>query len=84
MKYIRPALDLLTEIQRTGDIFFPENWCDNLLAGHRSAEAYHEVESFLEDNRDMLPLLRNKILSAEYYLKRKNENASKASHSTKR
>ena len=84
VRYIRPALDLLTEIQRTGDIFFPENWCDNLLAGHRSAEAYHEVESFLEDNRDMLPLLRNKILSAEYYLKRKNENASKASHSTKR
>ncbi len=72
IKYIRPALDMLPEIQRTGDIFFPANWCNNLLAGHRSPEAYKEVERFLADNEDMLPLLRNKILSAMYYLKRSN------------
>lgn len=72
VKYIRPALELLTDIQRTGDIFFPEDWCSSLLAGHRSPEAYHAVEQFLDDNPDMLPLLRNKILSAEYYLMRDN------------
>lgn len=70
VKYIRPALEWLTDIQRTGDIFFPGNWCSSLLAGHRSTEAYHEVETFLSAHQDMLPLLRNKILSAEYYLKR--------------
>ena len=71
-KYIRPALDLLAEIQRTGDIFFPGNWCSNLLAGHRSAAAYKEVETFLAEHPDMMQLLKNKILQAEYYLKRAN------------
>lgn len=70
VKYIRPALELLPEIQRTGDIFFPGDWCSNLLSGHRSEEAYQEVDRFLADNPDMLDLLRNKILQAEYYLKR--------------
>lgn len=70
VKYIRPALDMLTEIQRTGDIFFPASWCSNLLAGHRCPEAYQAVESFLSDNPDMLPLLRNKILTAAHNLKK--------------
>ena len=73
VKYIRPALELLPEIQRTGDIFFPGDWCTNLLSGHRSPDAYREVESFLSDHPDMLPLLKNKILQAEYFLKRSNE-----------
>lgn len=73
VKYIRPALELLTEIQQTGDIFFPEDWCSNLLAGHRSAEAYKEVETFLNDHPEMLQLLKNKILQAEYFLKRANK-----------
>lgn len=74
VKYIRPALQLLPEIQRTGDIFFPGNWCNNLLAGHRSPEAYRQVEQFLQENQDMQPLLRNKILSAEHFLKQNNMN----------
>ena len=31
VKYIRPALEKLTEVQRTGDIFFPRNWVGALL-----------------------------------------------------
>lgn len=77
VKYIRPALELLPEIQRTGDIFFPGNWCGRLLAGHRSYEAYKEVETFLAEHSGMMPLLKNKILQAEYYLKRRNENKEK-------
>lgn len=73
VKYIRPALELLTEIQQTGDIFFPEDWCSYLLAGHHSVEAYREVETFLNDHPEMLQLLRNKVLQAEYFLKRANE-----------
>ena len=70
--YIRPALELLPEIQRTGDIFFPANWCSRLLSGHRSKEAYKEVETYLVEHPDIMPLLKNKILQAEYYLKRAN------------
>ena len=36
-KYIEPSLELLQEIQRTGDIFFPKRWMDATLGGHRSA-----------------------------------------------
>ncbi|MCR5313248.1 MAG: aminopeptidase [Bacteroidaceae bacterium] len=70
--YIRPALEMLPEIQRTGDIFFPANWCEYLLAGHRCKAAHEEVVSFLNDNTHLLPLLKNKILEAEYFLQRAN------------
>lgn len=70
--YIRPALEILPEIQRTGDIFFPSDWCRNLLAGHRTERAYLEVVKFLDSHPDMLPLLRNKILIPFYFLQRVN------------
>lgn len=70
VKYIAPALEILPEIQRTGDIFFPGNWCSSLLSGHRSPEALKAVEDFLDAHPDMMQLLRNKVLQAEYYLKR--------------
>ena len=46
-KYIRPSLDLLAEIQRTGDIFFPKRWVDATLSGHQSASAARTVSEFL-------------------------------------
>ena len=36
-KYVRPSLDLLWEIQKTGDIFFPKRWMDATLGGYRGA-----------------------------------------------
>ncbi|MGN0309230.1 MAG: M1 family metallopeptidase, partial [Bacteroides sp.] len=68
--YIEPALGMLPELQRTGDIFFPANWCSNLLAGHRSPEAAQAVSHFLDTHPDLHPLLRNKILTAAYRLQR--------------
>ena len=62
VRYIQPALALLPEIQRTGDIFFPGNWCRQLLTGHRSPEAYREVKSFLAEHPDYPELLTGKIL----------------------
>ncbi|HWL85798.1 MAG TPA: M1 family aminopeptidase, partial [Polyangiaceae bacterium] len=47
-KYIRPALDLVREIQRTGDIFFPKRWADATLGGHRSPRAAADVRAFLD------------------------------------
>ena len=46
MKYIRPALEELTEVQRTGDIFFPRNWVGALLRNHDSEATYKAVETF--------------------------------------
>ena len=46
-KYIRPSLELLREIQRTGDIFFPKRWMDATLAGHSSASAARMVMAFM-------------------------------------
>lgn len=49
-KYIRPGLELLADIRRTGDIFFPRNWMDALLSGHNSADAAETVRGFLREN----------------------------------
>ena len=62
--YIRPSLDLLEEIQRTGDIFFPLRWLDATLGGHQTASAAAIVEQYLEDRPDLAPRLRAKALQA--------------------
>jgi len=69
LSYIRPALEIIEEIQLTGDIFFPTNWCSALLGGHYSEEAKKEVELFLAQYSDTLnPLLIQKIQQAAYYI----------------
>ena len=66
IKYIRPGLEAMQEIQRTSDIFFPQNWARTLLREHRSHEARKAVEQFLSDNPDYPQLLKNKILQAAW------------------
>jgi aminopeptidase N len=48
LKYVNPSLNLLQEIQRTGDIFFPKRWMDATLSGHRSLEAARLVHGFVD------------------------------------
>ena len=62
VKYIRPGLEVLQEVQRTGDIFFPKKWARALLRHHHSDEARHEVEAFFAEHPDYPELLKNKIL----------------------
>ena len=62
--YIRPGLDLLEEIQRTGDIFFPLSWLQTTLDGHQTAAAAASVEQYLADRPDLAPRLRAKALQA--------------------
>ena len=63
-RFIRPALDLLEEIHRTGDIFFPRNWTEAVLSGHRSKEAAGAVRRFLAERPDYPVRLRRVILQA--------------------
>ena len=47
-RYVLPSLGMLTEIQRTGDIFFPQRWASVTLANHRSPELRKEVLNWLK------------------------------------
>ena len=62
VKYIRPGLEAMQEVQRTGDIFFPKKWARALLRYHRSDEARREVEAFFAAHPNYPELLKNKIL----------------------
>ena len=63
-RFIRPSLDLLREIQRTGDIFFPGRWVATTLWGHRSPGAAATVQDFLARELQYPERLRWTILSS--------------------
>ena len=64
-KYIRPSLELVREIQRTGDIFFPKRWTDATLSGHANRGAAQTVRTFVGAlPKDYPPRLRLVILSS--------------------
>jgi aminopeptidase N len=63
-RFVAPALDLLREIQRTGDIFFPTRWMESTLWGHRSPEVAATVRAFLAKEKGYPLRLRWTILSA--------------------
>lgn len=64
IRYVRPALEMMPEIQATGDIFFPRQWASATLSGHQSKEAARIVRDFMRDNPDLSYRLRNKIWMA--------------------
>ncbi|GHB55139.1 M1 family aminopeptidase [Persicitalea jodogahamensis] len=63
-KYLRPSLDLLEEIQKTGDIFFPEAWLRATLGSYQSTEAERIVRSFLQEHPNYNPRLKAKLLQS--------------------
>lgn len=63
-KYIRFSLDLVDEIQRTGDIFFPKDWLDNTIGKYSSKFAFDEVQRFLKENPNFSPILKRKLFMA--------------------
>jgi aminopeptidase N len=63
-QFVAPALQLLPEIQRTGDIFFPKRWMDSTLAGRRSKEAAAAVREYLAAHPELPQRLRWVVLSA--------------------
>jgi aminopeptidase N len=71
-RFILPSLELLEEIQATGDIFFPTGWLRATLRHHHSDEALSQVDQFLAARPDYNPQLRMKILQAADPLRRAN------------
>lgn len=69
LKYIYPALLELTEIQETGDIFFPKSWLQALLSGHHSLKASATLKQFLDDHPNFPYLLKQKVLQSADHLK---------------
>ena len=58
------SLELIEEIQQTGDIFFPKGWLDNTIGMYSSEEAYAILTEFPKTKPDLNPQLRLKILQA--------------------
>lgn len=73
IKYILPSLQLMEEIQETGDIFFPRRWIGATLSGHSSPEAAAIVRDFLAAYPNYPFRLKNKILMASDLLFRASE-----------
>ena len=71
-KYLNKSLELLEEIQSTGDIFFPSNWLQSTLGYYQSASAAKIVRDFLGKHPDYNPKLKAKILQAADPLFRAN------------
>jgi aminopeptidase N len=63
-RYILPSLDMVEEIQRTGDIFFPLGWLSATLDGHNTPTAAAIVQEFLDAHPDLPERLRGKVLQA--------------------
>ena len=62
--YVLRSLELLEEIQVTGDIFFPAGWTNQTLANHYDPAVIKVVHNFLEQRPDYNQQLRMKILQA--------------------
>jgi aminopeptidase N len=63
-KYLPASLDWLGDIQRTGDVFFPQSWLQSSLGYYQSASAAAVVRNFLKAHPDYNPKLKAKILQA--------------------
>ena len=70
VQFVLPALEMLEEIQRTGDIFFPTGWMASTLSGHNSTEVVDIVEDFLAARPDYPQRLEQKILQASDMVER--------------
>lgn len=61
-KYIQDSLEILQEIQATGDIFFPGRWLSSTLKYYQSDSAVKTVRDFLNKRPDYNKQLKMKIL----------------------
>jgi aminopeptidase N len=70
VRFIRPSLELLEEVQLTGDIFFPKGWLDATLVNHHNPEAGQALENYLSAKQELPDYLRRKVLQSADMMKR--------------
>ena len=68
VKYLPKTLEMLEEIQQTGDIFFPKNWLAYSIGRYNTTEAAKVVTQFLDEHPDYNENLKAKILQLSDYL----------------
>ncbi len=68
--YLAESLELLLEIQQTGDIFFPTAWLSATFGSHNRPEAAAIVDRFLASHPDYPTKLKAKILQTTDDLQR--------------
>ncbi|WP_026955396.1 M1 family metallopeptidase [Algoriphagus vanfongensis] len=73
IKHVSLALELIQEIQLTGDIFFPKRWAVSTFGQYQDPRAWQEVQSYLESHPELDKNLKNKILQASDNLRRAQE-----------
>ena len=83
-KHLRMSLDMVEEIQRTGDIFFPKAWLNATIGNYTSEYAYVTLEQFLSDNPNFPMVLKNKLLQASDGVYRAKLIREKYNESTER
>jgi len=64
VRYLPKSLDMLEELQRTGDIFFPKGWLDATLGEYQTKAAADAVRDYLEQNKGLRQDLKNKLLQS--------------------
>jgi aminopeptidase N len=62
--HLRMYLDMIEEIQLTGDIFFPKAWLNATIGNYTSDYAFQILEQFHNDNPNFPIVLKNKLLQA--------------------
>jgi len=70
IRYLKESLDLLAEIQKTGDIFFPQSWLSATFSTYNNKEANAVVQDFLKSHPDYNLKLKDKILQTTDNLRR--------------
>lgn len=70
LKYLPKHLELLDEVQRTGDIFFPKNWLEAMLNLQSSPVVLEMIDSYLLLHPDLDIQLRGKLLQSADPVKR--------------
>nr|WP_315034799.1 M1 family aminopeptidase [uncultured Chryseobacterium sp.] len=70
VNYLPKTLDLLQEIQKTGDIFFPDNWLRSTFSSYQDPKAFEVVNQFISRHPKYNAILKNKILQATDNLRR--------------
>ena len=76
VKNVAISLDLLEEIQETGDIFFPLGWLNNTIGRYTSKDAYRIVEDYILSHPKLDKNLKKKLLQATDNLYRRQINTN--------